>query len=382
MKFILPMAGEGSRFKKIGLDTPKPLLRLANQELLLHALSSLPICDHDTLIFISLKSDKVKERILPIINQRYHLARIEWIEIDAVTRGQLCTVLLAKEFIDTPEPILIHNCDTYFRSDILALVDDKKCDGALSCFKAEGEHWSFARVNHLGEVLETAEKHRISDWASVGAYYFANGSYFVTLAEDMVYKNERVNNEFYIAPLYNAFIKNGKRILLDRVYSFKGMGTPDDVKQYWGVDLSEFIKNNVIPKTIVMDLDGTICSIKEANQSYSDVHIVAPVIEKMKELKRRGYRIVIHTARQMRTHNHNVGAILASVGEETMRWLRTHGVPFDEIVFGKPWGRGVLYIDDRALRPTEFVSMTIEDLEHLIDQEQRVIEAFHNSGCS
>ncbi|MFK7873443.1 MAG: sugar phosphate nucleotidyltransferase [Oligoflexales bacterium] len=366
---VIPMAGAGSRFANIGITTPKPLVKIAGQEALFHALSSLPIAAEDKIIFISLKKHQIKKKISSKVVQRFFKVSIEWIEIDEVTEGQLCTVLLAKKSIDNTDPLIIHNCDTAFRSNLNSFVQDSTVDGAVSCLQAEGDQWSFAKVDDQGVVVATAEKERISPWASVGSYYFSSGKDFVRLAERRVQSQVKNRGEYYIAPLYNDFIHEGKKIMLDPVDWFQSMGTPEDILKYWGVDIIEDYNKN-LPDTLVVDLDGTICTIKQPGETYEDVQPIYAVIEKLKEYKKNGFRIVIQTARHMRTCQNNVGKVTAQIGPITFEWLKNHHVPYDEVCFGKPWGANVMYIDDKAIRPDEFVTSSFKELQALTKKSE------------
>ncbi|MFE6796950.1 5' nucleotidase, NT5C type [Paenibacillus chitinolyticus] len=98
---------------------------------------------------------------------------------------------------------------------------------------------------------------------------------------------------------------------------------------------------------IVLDLDGTICTLKKEGESYADVTPLPGSVEALRRLKEEGHRIIIHTARHMKTCGGNVGEVLARVGSLTLDWLERYEIPYDEIVFGKPYGD--VYVDDLAL---------------------------------
>ena len=99
---------------------------------------------------------------------------------------------------------------------------------------------------------------------------------------------------------------------------------------------------------ICIDLDGVIANLKKEGETYGDVKPVRGSIEKIKKLKENGHYIIVYTARHMKTCKGNVGEVLAKVGHITLEWLRKYEVPYDEIVFGKPWAD--IYIDDNAFR--------------------------------
>ncbi|MCO8248558.1 HAD-IIIC family phosphatase [Comamonas thiooxydans] len=118
-------------------------------------------------------------------------------------------------------------------------------------------------------------------------------------------------------------------------------------------------------KRIVMDLDETICST--VNGDYANSIPKPDVIERMREFKAQGFEIVISTSRNMRTYEGNVGKINANTLPIIVGWLDKHEVPYDEIYTGKPWcGTDGFYVDDRALRPDEFVQLSVEDIRKLV----------------
>ena len=120
---------------------------------------------------------------------------------------------------------------------------------------------------------------------------------------------------------------------------------------------------------IVMDLDGTICTT--INGDYKNSIPIQPVIDKLKELKDKGCIITIHTARNMRTFGGDIGKINVHTLPIIIDWLQRHDVPFDEIIVGKPWCmKDGYYVDDKAIRPSEFITgdpeMILENEKHLI----------------
>lgn len=126
--------------------------------------------------------------------------------------------------------------------------------------------------------------------------------------------------------------------------------------------------------TLVVDLDGTICPIKKADERYEDLKPYDNIIQKLEEYRKKGFRILIFTARQMRTHEGNIGLINVHTSRMTMNWLDKWNVPYDEIIFGKPWpGKGGFYIDDRAIRPDEFLKYNEDELNKMLDDARERI---------
>jgi dTDP-glucose pyrophosphorylase len=162
-----------------------------------------------------------------------------FISIDTLTEGTACTVLFARRTINTDVPLLIANSDQLIDIAVNDFVDDclnKNLDGSILTFtdRERNPKWSFARLNNKGLVVEVQEKKAISELATVGIYFFTQGSDFVNGAIDMIIHNDRVNNEFYTCPVYNYLIKEGKKIGIYTiaVEQMHGLGTPEDLEKY------------------------------------------------------------------------------------------------------------------------------------------------------
>ena len=157
-----------------------------------------------------------------------------------MTEGAACTALLAKEHINTDAPLFFANSDQFVEWDsneFLYKMNETDADGGIVTFEATHPKWSFAKVNEQGLVTEVAEKKPISNIATVGYYYWKQGSDFVKYAEQMIEKNIRVNNEFYVCPVFNEAIGDNKQIRTFNVSGMHGLGTPED--------LNEFLKRDI-----------------------------------------------------------------------------------------------------------------------------------------
>ncbi|WP_256091438.1 capsular biosynthesis protein [Candidatus Thiosymbion oneisti] len=121
---------------------------------------------------------------------------------------------------------------------------------------------------------------------------------------------------------------------------------------------------------LVVDIDGTLCDIKSADQSYAELTPHQPMLQKLREYQAKGYRILLFTARNMKTYDSNLGQINKHTAPVLFEWLSKWDVPYDEILFGKPWPRKKgFYIDDRTVRPDEFLRMSEEEIHKLLGQE-------------
>lgn len=123
--------------------------------------------------------------------------------------------------------------------------------------------------------------------------------------------------------------------------------------------------------TLVMDIDGTICPIKRKEQEYIDIIPYKDVVEKMRSYKAGGARIVLYTSRNMNTYKGNLGLINANTAKVLMKWLEKWDIPYDEILYGKPWpGYRGFYVDDRCVRPDEFLKYSEEELNEICRNSQ------------
>lgn len=234
MNIVMPMAGRGSRFAQIGITTPKPLIDVRGKPMYAWATEGLPLALARRLIFICLAEHLSDRALQRDIKTRYAQYDPAIIALDHVTEGQACTVLAARELIDNDQPLLIFNADTYCRTTLEQALESlpPDVDGVLDVFRAPGDRWSFARVDDQRRVLETAEKRRISDWATTGLYYFRRGSDFARHADAMIAANERSNDEFYIAPVYNRMIAAGADVRANPVDQVWVLGTPEDLARF------------------------------------------------------------------------------------------------------------------------------------------------------
>lgn len=231
LNIVIPMAGRGLRFKKAGFKLPKLLIDVLGRPMYSWAVNSLPLDACDKLIFIALAEHLDELGVREDVQQRYGQYDLEIISVTEPTAGQACTVLLARDFIDNDTPLMIHNADTYFVSNLACTLKETPFrDGIISVFKETDPRWSFARVDENGQVQEVAEKHPISNLATTGMYYFGSGKSYVRAVKEMIEKDICVNNEFYIAPAYNILIQQGAKIGVDYASEVYCFGTLEDLE--------------------------------------------------------------------------------------------------------------------------------------------------------
>ena len=231
MKVLIPMAGRGKRFEDAGYSFPKPLIEVNGKPMIQIIIENLNFSDQH--IFIVQKKHMEKYSIKEMLNLIKENS--EMISVNEITEGAACTVLLAKELINNDEELVIANSDQWVNwnnQHFLSYLREKNADGGIVTFIATHPKWSFVKIDEEGLVTEVAEKKPISNIATVGIYYFKKGSDFVQAAEQMISKNIRTNNEFYVAPVFNEMIASGKKILTYPIAEMRGLGTPEDLKRF------------------------------------------------------------------------------------------------------------------------------------------------------
>lgn len=231
MNIIIPMAGAGSRFGQAGYSFPKPLVDVNGEPMIKLVVDNLNI--DANYIFIVQKSHYEKYNLQHLLNLIAPKCTI--VQIDQVTEGAACTVLLTKEYINNDNPILIANSDQFIEwnsTDFFYSVENSICDGSILTFESTHPKWSFVKLDQNNFVSEVAEKKPISNLATVGIYYWSKGSDFVKYAMSMINKNIRVNNEFYVCPVYNEAIQDNKKIKTYNITKMWGLGTPEDLDKF------------------------------------------------------------------------------------------------------------------------------------------------------
>ncbi len=233
---VIPMAGLGSRFFKAGYKQPKPFIDVGGAPMIQRVIDNLNV---NSARFVLLARNEHLEAERQWARRLSDRGDVEFVGVDRVTEGAACTVLLARERCDPEHPLLIANCDQivdFDCNDFVSECEGRGLDGSILVFRDDvgDPKWSFARTGVTGLVTEVQEKKPISNLATVGLYYFRKARYFIDAAIDMIARNERVNNEFYVCPTYNYAIAAGYRFGVYEVpaTAMHGIGTPEDLERY------------------------------------------------------------------------------------------------------------------------------------------------------
>ena len=231
MNVLIPMAGRGSRFADVGYTFPKPLIEVNGKPMIQVVLENLNIEANYTFVVRKEHYDKYSlQYLLTLIAPGCNI-----IQVDELTEGSACTTLLAKEFIDNDDPLLLANSDQFMEwnsNECLYAFNADGIDAGILTFKATHPKWSYAKIGEDGFVSEVAEKKPISDDATVGVYFWKKGSDYVKYAEQMIDKDIRTNGEFYICPVFNEAIADGKKVRIKEIERMWGIGTPEDLNYF------------------------------------------------------------------------------------------------------------------------------------------------------
>jgi len=231
LNVLIPMAGAGSRFAQVGYTFPKPLIEVHGKPMIQVVVENLNI--EANYIFIVQKEHYEKYNLKYLLNLVAPNCKI--VQVEGLTEGAACTTLLAKEYINNNDHLVIANSDQFIEwnsNEALYAFGADNIDGGILTFKASHPKWSYAKLDENGFVSEVAEKKVISEHATVGVYYWNKGSDYVKYAEQMIANNNRVNNEFYVCPVFNEAIADNKKIRIKEISKMWGIGTPEDLNYF------------------------------------------------------------------------------------------------------------------------------------------------------
>ncbi len=243
LTIVIPMAGRGSRFASVGYSDPKPLIEVCGKPMIKVVIDNLRPSRLHRFVFICQREHVVTYQLEEKLANWAPGCAV--VQIDTVTEGAACTVLLARDYIGEG-PLMIANSDQYIDApidDYLVKGDDEQTDGLIMTMKADDPKWSFVDFNSEGWVTRVVEKEVISDEATVGIYNFTRGTDFLTAADRMIAADKRVNGEFYVAPVYEELIESGAHIATMNIgkegAGMYGLGTPEDLTLFLSLPVAE-----------------------------------------------------------------------------------------------------------------------------------------------
>lgn len=237
LNILIPMAGEGSRFKQVGYKVPKPLIPINGKPMIMRVVDNLNI---DANYIFAIRKDHEEEFSISEQLLKY-VPNAKFVIVDSLTEGAACTTLLAKELINNGKELMIVNSDQlveFNSGEFYHAMNNENIDGGILTFQSNETKWSYAQLDKNNVVTRIAEKEVISNHATVGIYYWSKGSDYVRYAEQMISKDIRYGQafngrgEFYVAPVYNEAISDKKVFRVYDVERMIGLGTPEDLEKY------------------------------------------------------------------------------------------------------------------------------------------------------
>lgn len=233
INILIPMAGLGKRFEKTHPNTPKPFIQIQDKSMLSRVIENLK---NDTVEFILVSQENLfqDERFQMIIKNEN--INHQTVIAPNVTDGPACSCLLAKNFINNDDPLIIVNCDQIILdfniNNLLKFAFYNNADGVIGTFHSTSSKNSYIKLGDDLRIQEIKEKIVISNIATNGLHFWKHGKFFVESAEKMIEANDRYSNEFYVAPTYNYLIKQGKTILPYYYNLHYPIGIPEDLNYF------------------------------------------------------------------------------------------------------------------------------------------------------
>ena len=348
MIIFIPLGGHGERFKKQNYTLPKPLIKVLGTPIIFWLLNSLQF-EENTTICIPYHKSLSQYRFEDILRKQYPNLKFIFKSLDQNTRGAVETILYGlKELYKlnyTDSNILCLDGDNFYnnfniikewnKKNQIFVVEDETC---RTCF-------SFVKFDKsTNEITDFKEKQRISNFACTGAYGFESWKNLHKMCDYLIDNEIKVLNEYYISLLIYEMMNINNKFHVNLINKNKWvcLGTP--------LDIIHFNERNDIEnysKRYCFDLDNTLVTFPYVDNDYSTVQPIQNNINMLKLIKSRGNTIIIYTARRMKTHNNNVGKVIADISKITLDTLEKFSIPYDELHFGKP--QADFYIDDLAI---------------------------------
>jgi capsule biosynthesis phosphatase len=337
MNIIIPIGGIGQRFKDEGYITPKPLINVLGEPMICRLISGLNINQEDN-IHIIYNPELNSYNFESLLKFKFPTININFLCLDGITRGASETILFGLNRMENclDESFLILDCDTFYDDDILEKY--RICKNKNTIFYFEDNYdlpiFSYINIDSKKRVTQIKEKEKISNNANTGAYGFRSGNELKEYCKRIASNK----NELYTSLVYNEMLKDGVEINSEKIEKFSCVGTPLQLKIYCEAN------TKINTKRFCFDLDNTLVSYPKISGDYSTVEPIQKNVEYLRFLKESGHYIIVYTARRMKTHNGNIGSIVADIGKVTIETLSKFNIPYDELIFGKP--HADFYIDD------------------------------------
>lgn len=335
MNILIPLGGIGKRFSDYGYNKPKTLIKVLGKEIIFWLLESLKFEDTDN-VYIAYNEILDYYYFSEIVKSKF--PRIQTVPLPP-TRGASETILLSIEKFGITGDLTILDGDTWYEEDILSKVRNCQCN-AVTYFTSTNPEPIYSYIQIQNETItKIKEKNKISDNANSGCYVFSDTEELKNTILEIGFDNHR---ELYTSQVIEKMINKGSIFKPIKVKDFHVLGTPKQI-----IKFSKDFK--IKPLRFCFDLDNTLVTHPIIPNDYKSVEPILETINYLKKLKENGHRIIIYTARRMRTHSGNIGSVIADIGQTTIETLKKFNIPYDELYFGKPYAH--FYIDDLMIDP-------------------------------
>ncbi|KAJ6439792.1 phosphatase iiic [Purpureocillium lavendulum] len=363
LNIIIPIGGVGSRFAKHGYRYPKPLINIVGRPMLLWLLDCLTL-EPDDAVWIAVSQEVDEEFLIGQLVAK-HLNHVQHnvLRLQHPTKGASETLYIVcqsmtQTHLDRKTVSL--DCDTIYWNDILGHVRSMpRGHGGCFYFPDNGDKPIFSYIktdviNGLESIVDIQEKKAISNKANSGAYVFRSARELKSYAAEVLdvrSTNAQDVGEYFTSQLISHMIHSGVPYvgLPIQKQDMSCVGTPQQLQDFLRHVKSDGCKHSLALKKrrFCFDLDMTLVGFPTVPGDYSTCPPIEKNIRLVKQLYNAGHYIIIHTARRMRTHGGNVGAVIADIGPITFAQLTSYGIPFHEVYFGKPYADA--YVDDLAV---------------------------------
>ena len=349
---LIPIGGIGSRFKKMNYKKPKALINIFGKPIIYYLLENLSI-DNNTLVYIIYNNEYNHFRFEDKLQKDFSTISFKFHHLLNDTDGAAETINIALKNINLNYdlPVLCLDSDNFYTENIIDKWDKQN---AILYFKDTTQNpiYSYIICNEDNTVKDIKEKEKISNNACCGGYGFHSYKQLIEYTQLIIDENFKFKNEYYTSSCIKKMLNDDihfSSILVEKS-KYHCVGTPMQLKLFYNnvpniscIDSTK--KNNKL--RFCFDLDNTLVTYPKIKNDYSSVEPIEKNINFLKYLKSFGHTIIIHTARRMKTHNGNIGGLMADIGKITFESLDKFDIPYDEIYFGKPYAD--FYIDDNAI---------------------------------
>lgn len=343
MIIIIPLGGVGKRFSDYGFKDPKPLIRVQGKEIISWVLSSLNLSNEDRVYILYnsvLQEYNFENRILAKHNN------VNFFKLPRSTKGPVETIALFCKFMQKEQindSVFILDGDTFYSKNIISKLKNKKNSCVLYFHTNEPKPiYSYIKINKKRKIVDIAEKVKISKNANIG-YFFSS---FDILKKFSLKTIKLKSRKAYVSDIYRVMLNNNIEIDSLRISNKKLniLGTPDQIKFF-----SENYKAE--KKIFCFDLDNTLVTYPKTTGDYDTVLPIYDNIKFLRSLHKSGHKIIIYSARRMRTFKSNLSLVKKNIEKLTISQLKKFKIPYHKLILGKPYAH--FYIDDLSVNSYE-----------------------------